>query len=358
MLQRLKLGTKFTIILSLVFLCSSLLSYGILAHVQRRTAEQTVTEQAMVLMDTLNSLRTHHANEVRPWMQVDNDSLTEFVPEIIPSYVVRQVFEEFRQQEKFAKYLYKDATLNPTNLRDQADDFETDLVVQFKLDQDLDEVHGFRTLEGEPLFYVARPFSITNPSCLECHSTPEAAPQNLIRTYGDENGFGWNLNEILGTQVIYIPARQIFQAARQNTQLAVAIFMAIFAIVLLIVNKLIKHAIVEPLQPMARVAKYVSEESAENPNFSSQHNEGEFRKLDKIAHQGDELGQLARIFQRMAKVVYSREQDLRQQLTSVLDKAQKEENESQDGNIYRVYIQSLLARSRQIRQQSLPEEEE
>ncbi|MEC4805749.1 MAG: DUF3365 domain-containing protein [Jaaginema sp. PMC 1080.18] len=356
-LQRLKLRTQFTIILSVVFLCSSLLSYGLLARVQRKTAEHTVTEQAMVLMSTLNALRTHHVSEVRPWMNIENETLTEFVPETVPSYVVRQVFEQFREKAEFAKYLYKDATLNPTNPRDQADDFETDLVAQFKLNQDLDEIHGFRTLEGEPSFYVARPLVITNASCLECHSTPDAAPQNMIQTYGDENGFGWQLNEIIATQIIYIPARQIFFAARQNTQLAVAIFMAIFAVVLLIINKLIKYAIVEPLQPMARVAKYLSEESSLDSNFSIHQNESEFEKLDKIACQGDELGQLARIFQRMAKVVYSREQNLRHQLTNVLDKAHREENEMQDGNIYQVYIKNLLTRSRQIRQGSLPDEE-
>jgi methyl-accepting chemotaxis protein len=358
MLQRLKLGTQFTIVLSIVFLCSSLLSYGILSQVQRNTAERTVTEQAMVMMNTLNSLRSHHANEVLPWMTVENDTLAEFVPETVPSYVVRQVFEQFRQKEEFKRYLYKDATLNPTNPRDQADDFETDLIAQFKLDENLDEIHGFRTLEGELLFYTARPFMITDASCLDCHSTPEAAPKNLITTYGDQNGFGWNLNEILATQIIYLPARQIFQAARRNTRLAVAIFMAIFAVVLLIVNKLIKHAIVEPLQPMARVAKQFSEESSSTLDSSAEASEQEFKKLNKIANQGDELGQLARIFQRMAKVVYSREQDLRQQLQNVLNEAQQQERDSQDIKVYKVYIQNLLARSRQIRQQTLPDKEQ
>ncbi len=347
MFQRLKLGPKFTLILSLVFLCSSLLSYVVISQIQKNTAQHIVTEQAMLLMDTLNSLRTNHVKEIRPLMNIQNDSTAEFVPETVPSYVVRQVFEQFRQKEEFSQYLYKDATINPTNPRDQADEFEAGLVAQFKADLKLKEIHGFRNINDAPLFYVARPFAITESSCLVCHSTPQAAPKNLIKTYGSDGGFGWNLNEIVATQIIYVPAGHIFQDARQNTGLAVTIFMVIFALVLWIVNWLLKRTVIEPLQPMAQVAKHLSEESAESLEMSSKLGEDEFNKLDKLAHQGDELGQLARIFQRMARVIYSREQDLRQQFQTVLNEVQQKEKDSKDTKLY---VQELLARAQQVRQ--------
>ncbi|MEL7037542.1 MAG: DUF3365 domain-containing protein [Cyanobacteria bacterium J06592_8] len=354
MFKRLKLGPKFTLILSLVFLGSSLLSYAVLSHFQRNTAQQTVTQQAIVLMDTLNSLRTNHVQEIRPLMDIQTDSTAEFIPETVPSYVVRQVFEQFRQQEEeFSKYLYKDATLNPTNPRDQADEFEAELVAQFKADANVEEIHGFRTLNDEPLFYVARPLAVTESSCLVCHSTPQAAPQNLISTYGSESGFGWNLHEIIATQIIYIPARQIFQAARKNTGLAVTTFMVIFALVLLTINRLLKYAVIEPLQPMAQVANYLSEESSPSASQSNETGENEFKKLDKIAEKTDELGQLARIFQRMARVVYSREQDLRNQFQNVLNEVQQKEDGSRET---RIYLQKLLARSKEIRQRPTPDQ--
>ena len=347
MFKQLKLAHKFTLILSLVFLGSSLLSYVSLSYIQKQTAEQTVAEKAVVLMDTLNSLRTHHVEEIRPLMDDEDESIAEFIPQTVPSYVVREVFEQFRQTEASSRYLYKDATLNPTNPRDQADEFESGLVAQFKADSNVDEIYGFRHLNGESLFYIARPLAVNQASCLVCHSTPEAAPKNLISTYGSDGGFGWQLNEIVATQVIYVPARQIFQAARHNTLLAVSIFVGIFALVLLIINKLLKQAVIEPLQPMAQVAKYLSEESSESLHHSGQTGEEEFEKLDKVAHQGDELGQLARIFQRMARVVYSREQDLRNQFQNVLNEVQEKEDGSREN---RIYLQQLLARSKEIRQ--------
>ncbi|NEO28350.1 MAG: DUF3365 domain-containing protein [Kamptonema sp. SIO4C4] len=272
--------------------------------------------------------------------------MAEFVPETVPSYVVRQVFEQFREKPEFQKYLYKDATLNPTNPRDQANDFETQLVNQFREDEQLQELHGFQTQEQETLFYVARPLAVTESGCLVCHSTPEAAPENLIRKYGTEGGFGWQLNEIIAAQIIYVPARNVLQAARQNTRLAVSIFMGIFALALFILNGLLKRTVLEPLKPMAKVAQHLSEEDSPALPQSAQKREDEFNKLNNIARQGDELGQLARIFQRMAKVVYSREQGLRQQLQDVLDEVKHQDQESQDTY---AYIQKVLQRSRELR---------
>ena len=38
---------------------------------------------------------------------------------------------------------------------------------------------------------------ITNPACLTCHSSVEAAPKTMVDKYGPANGFGWNLNEVV-----------------------------------------------------------------------------------------------------------------------------------------------------------------
>lgn len=344
--KRLKLGSKFTLSLSLVFLCGSLLGYIVLYQMQTNTAKQTVDQQAIVVMDTLNALRNYHANQIRPMMDVSTDETSEFLPETVPSYVVRQIFEQFRQQEGFQQYLYKDATLNPTNPRDRSDIFETQFIAQFKDDANVQELEGFRRLNGEPLFYVARPLSVTQSSCLGCHSTPEAAPKNLIEQYGSEGGFGWHLNEIIAAQIIYVPARHIFQIARQNTRLAVILFMAIFALVLLILNSLLKRTVIVPLQPMSKIARYLSDDTSQSDSQSVQKYDREFQQLNEVTYRGDELGQLACIFQRMSKVVFHRERGLRQQLQDALDGIEQKEQDLQDK---KQYIQKLLARSRAIR---------
>ena len=116
------------------------------------------------------------------------------------------MFEKLRTDDAYREFSYKEATLNPTNLRDKADSFEQEIVGRFRKEINLKELRGFRSLPKGDLFYIARPLAISKASCLECHSVPEAAPKSMIQRYGSDNGFGWKLNDIVGTQIISVPA--------------------------------------------------------------------------------------------------------------------------------------------------------
>jgi hypothetical protein len=71
---------------------------------------------------------------------------------------------------------------------------------------------------------------------LECHSTPEAAPKSLSATYGRGGGFGWQLNEIVGPQIISVPAHEVLNATRQSLLLVMGSVGAVFAIAILLIN--------------------------------------------------------------------------------------------------------------------------
>ena len=51
----------------------------------------------------------------------------------------------------------------------------------------------------------ARPFRLTDRGCLACHSTPAAAPPTMVDLYGNGNGFGWTLNDVIGAQIVSVP---------------------------------------------------------------------------------------------------------------------------------------------------------
>ncbi|MGB7522267.1 MAG: DUF3365 domain-containing protein [Spirulinaceae cyanobacterium] len=347
MLKKLKLGVKFTLVLGFIFIVGTSLSYTVLTQTQELAAQKIVKEQAILLMDTMSALRDFHSTQISPLIKPRLESSPEFIPEVIPSFTVRQVFEEFRQKEEYLHYLYKDATLHPTNLRDKADQFEAKLVGDFRQDSELKELYGFRPLKQEKLFYIARPLKITKANCLVCHNTPEEAPASLIKTYGSENGFGWKLNEIIGAQTIYIPASDIFALARRNGLVAIATFMVIFTLVLLVINSLLKRTVVEPLKPMASLAQQmVTREDSSAPEKVG--DEVDLEKLSKIAKRYDELGQLAKIFQQMAYAIHSREQGFVQKLQALLeaDKTNTESLSQKDK------LQRLLARSKGLRHNS------
>ena len=128
---------------------------------------------------------------------------TEFHPQAVPAFAATEIFTYLR--EKFPEYFYKEATLNPTNPRDRATDWETDVVNQFRGNPKLAEFQKERETPTGAALVLARPIKINNVSCLTCHSTPDKAPPEMIKLYGTANGFGWKLDEIIGAQVVSVP---------------------------------------------------------------------------------------------------------------------------------------------------------
>jgi methyl-accepting chemotaxis protein len=305
-----KLSTKFTLLLSVVFVGAIIISGFILSKALEQKAEAEVVYRGQILAETMNSVRNFTNTRVSPLLMPLVDTQPTFVPEVIPSFTVREVFESLRKNEEYKDYFYKDALLNPTNLRNKADDFETALVKRFQNDLELKAISGFRDSFGEKLFYSARPFSVKNPTCLRCHSTPEKAPQSHITSYGSEHGFGWKLKEVLGTQIIYVPATRVFDDARKASLLFISIFIGIFAFVIWLIDYLLKRNVLRPLKPMAQLAAKISS----NEITAEEAEDLERKTLAAIAKRNDELGQLGRIFQRMVHGIYLREQQLRQQL--------------------------------------------
>ncbi|MDJ0694443.1 DUF3365 domain-containing protein [Mastigocoleus sp. MO_188.B34] len=279
-----KIGKKVNIILILVFVSGILISGFALSQVLEQKAKNEISSNARDIMHMVNSIRKYTNTQVEPILEPKFDTKEVFIPQAIPSYSVREVFEIFRSDKKYSNFLYKDATLNPVNLRDKADVFEAKIVNNFKNSSNLKSINGFRNIYGENLFYIARPFKIEDESCLRCHSTPEKAPRSQILTYGRKNGFGWKLNEIVATQIIYVPAQEIFNNVGRSFYLVIGVLSSVFAFIAIAMNIFLKKIILRRIKNIAKVAEKVSIGDIE----------AKFDKQDK-----DEIGALAESFNRM-----------------------------------------------------------
>jgi hypothetical protein len=92
------------------------------------------------------------------------------LPQTVPAYAATETINELRKNHP--EYAYKEATLNPTNPRDRASDWEADIVTGFRNSEGTKELTGpvRETPTGQHM-YIARPIKITNPACLACHNT-------------------------------------------------------------------------------------------------------------------------------------------------------------------------------------------
>lgn len=283
-LNNLTLAQKLTILLLVIFIGGIVLSGVALASVLNYKAQTEISSKALLLMQNMNSVRYYTNTEVSPQL-VSRLKAEEFLPQTVPAYAANKVFEKLRADDSdYADYSYREAMLNPTNIRDKSDDFEAGLVADFRNNINTKELQGFRFLGGKQIFYMARPISVTASSCLRCHSTPDIAPKGMIQLYGTTNGFGWKLNEVLGTQIVSVPASQILQKARQSFVVVMGIVAMVFAVTILMANLWLKQYIIRPIKKIVLVAEAVSTGDM-NANFEKTSN--------------DEVGSLVEAFTRM-----------------------------------------------------------
>ena len=166
----------------------------------------------------------------RPEELVDN----EFHPQSVPAFAATEIFAYLR--EKFPDYFYKEATLNPTNPRDRATDWESDVVNQFRGSPTQAEFIGTRESPTGTALFLARPIKINNVSCLECHSTPDKAPAEMIRLYGGDNGFGWKLDDVIGAQIVSVPVSVPVRIAENAFRVIIAWLAGAFGGILITAN--------------------------------------------------------------------------------------------------------------------------
>jgi HAMP domain-containing protein len=258
MLRNLKLAQKFTLLLAGIFFLIILFCGLFLSLILQRNAEQVVADQANLLMQAMLSVREYTSTQVNPELAPRLEAESEFLPQTVPGYSAREVVENLRKNQAYANFIYKEATLNPSNLRDKADDFETKIVENFRRDPKLKQVQGFRQTPSGDLFYIARPMKVSKESCLRCHSSPEAAPKSQLITYGDKNGYGWKLNEIVSAQITSVPASKIFNAARQLQLWVMGILSLFLLLAVFGVNYFLRSMVTNPLKKMSQLAQRIS----------------------------------------------------------------------------------------------------
>ena len=280
-----KLITKINLILGVTFLASLLVAGANTYLLTENNALQQVTEQAELIMQEALAVRSYTVNEIRPLLNQVNDG--EFHPQTLPSYSATRIANLLRQSRP--NYSYREAVFNPTNPRDKATPAEEKIIRQFIADPELIKLTGSQEVDGVETFYIAYPIRIINPECLACHSTPEAAPAPMRAIYGDAGGFGWKLNEVVGTQMVAVPYTLPAELAR-NTLISFLVSLAvIFMVLFFVINIAIRKLVLTPVSRLTRMADELGKGNLQG---------GEIKISGK-----DELAEMVAAFNRLRRSV-------------------------------------------------------
>ncbi len=240
--------------LALVFVTALLIGGSGAYFALQARAFDDATRESRLLLSTAQAIRDYTAEHVAPL--IDGSGGDAFHPETVPSYAAQTVFADVSGAD--LAYTYREVALNPTSPSDRPVPFETELINAFRQSADLGERSGRWRRDQRELFYLARPIRIEQEACLSCHGAPADAPTALLAQYGSENGFGWQMGETIGLQIVTVPIeeemRGMFELVLTLGLGLLLIFMAAYAATS---NTVHKHVVL-PLQALAAKADDIS----------------------------------------------------------------------------------------------------
>ena len=279
--MKLSLAAKFNIVFVTIFGVGFVAASAVTDYLLRQDAREETLQTARMLMEAASAARSYTSNQILPLLETQLQ--TAFLPQSIPSYAATENLNQLIKSHP--DFSYKEATLNPTNPRDRAADWEADVVNTLRAKPALKELVGERVTATGPVLYVARPLQITNGACLSCHSVPNNAPKTMIDIYGPNNGFGWKLMEIIGAQVVSVPMDVPLQRAKIILRTYMLSMLGIFVFLFIALNVMVHLFVTRRIVQMSRLADQVSL--------------GKFSAEELDVKGNDELSMLARSFSRM-----------------------------------------------------------
>ena len=273
---------RLNVVFVLAFVVVGWIAYAVCASFQQADARREVLRTAGLMIDSALASRAYTADEIDPLLV--GHMQDGFPPQSIPFYAATQTFAALRKLHP--DFTYKEATLNPTNPRDRATDWEADIIEQFRNHPGSQQISGERATPMGRDLWLARPIR-ARPECLACHGLASAAPAALVARYGHDNGFGWQPDEVIGAQIVSVPFAAAAGGAHRLFSGVTAVIVAVLVVVLAVVNLTVYWMVIRPLRQMTRHADEVSLGQASGVAFAS--------------GRSDELAALGEAFERMRK---------------------------------------------------------
>jgi protein-histidine pros-kinase len=248
------LRTKFNLVMIVAFLIGLLVAGALSYRLVQSNARREVLQEAAIMMGQANAISTYTDREIAPLL-ADQLALR-FPPQTIPFFAAQTNFRALEKQ--FPDYSFREPATNPTNPADRPTDWQADIIDAFRHDPGLTQLVSERPTPTGPILSYSKPIKVTDKSCLQCHSTPSAAPASMVDLYGPNNGFGWKLDDVVGAGIVSVPMRVALDRAWDTFEIVMIGLAAVFVLMALLLNLLLHYVIIRPIRRIAATASEVS----------------------------------------------------------------------------------------------------
>src|SRR5580704_15755239 len=154
--ESVNLLVRINLALGAIFIVGALITGYACHQVLQENAKREIVAEAGLMMDSALAIRDYTETEIFPLLNAQMQN--EFLPQSVPFYAATQNF--LKLHAAHPQYSYKEATLNPTNPRDRATDWEADIIQRFRNDASQHEFVGERDTPMGRSLYLARPIHV------------------------------------------------------------------------------------------------------------------------------------------------------------------------------------------------------
>ncbi len=248
--KNLTIRTRYSLFLLTIFAAAALIIIITVNISTKQLALDEARVQARILLDRNLATHTYFSHELKPKVFALTDAYRSrhyFEPAWMSStYAVREIDRHFKSLTQ-GQYYYKECAINARSPENEADPYEREFIRRLNREPGLVEQTDVRTLDGKPFFVVLRRGEVLEDNCLRCHSTPDAAPSDLVQRYGADRSFGRSVGQVVSAVSIRVPLELPYAEANRQTMLLSAAFLGLLVFLFLIQMRLSRKLIFGPL---------------------------------------------------------------------------------------------------------------
>jgi hypothetical protein len=206
------LKSKWFLLRFISFVITSLLLITFYKTITYNATIDTAMDKVNTMLLTNRALSEFISQEQKPEIArlQENDHISHdyFNPKLLSgSYITKRIHDYYNhEKEKGGEetHLFKFSSDNAFNPKNRADTLELKILNQMR-NGDIKEHKEVIKKEGITYLYYAKPLRRVSPKCLQCHSSVEEAPSQLVERYGTKSGFNYKLGSLTGMNSIYTP---------------------------------------------------------------------------------------------------------------------------------------------------------
>jgi protein-histidine pros-kinase len=118
----------------------------------------------------------------------------------------------------------------------------------------------------------------------------------MVKLYGENNGFGWQMDEVVGSQIVSVPLSIPLAKAREEFMIFMASLVAIFLVIFIVINIMLNRLITRRIREMAHISDEVSTGHDNVPAFSD-------RGKDEISDLNKSFNRMRRSLEKAMKML-------------------------------------------------------